>query len=464
MHKKIYAITALFAAIALFFSGCDTALTFNAAENLIRPPRLSGEEGALQRAFENVMTESGEYILKYPSVGSYKSPFVRLDCDGDGSEEAFVFYSLKTQEMSVNFYMFDFVDGQWLPVSTMPGEGNDVYSVDFCDLNNDGIMEMLIGWSSLEAKINKKLSVYCAETYSSGISYRVLAIESYTSMYTLDIDNDSQIEILLALINSTSDTYTTDARLLKLTNENDTIGQQITSVGQCNLFSEITAITSITANVVDGKNYVYIDETAGDSYLTEILYWDEDGMGLTPLLEIDKMNISSCPTSRSLPLTCADIDSDGEIEIPATRLITGSSVVKKTVEDAPATPAESIYVVNWISYNGTDFDIEDSYIGNDYDGFRFSYEEDLMADWVVIYYPDDGISQFFSTEPKENEDEQSVRTLLFTISALPVNSVVDSKEYLAETDEFKYSCKITTDGEDAGLSLDDISLYFYLTA
>ena len=83
-------IAVLLAVIIAVFSGCGS-FSFNSAENLIRPPKLSGSDGELQDAFEKAVSEKGEYILRYPSGGEHRSAFVRYDCDKDGNDEAFVF-------------------------------------------------------------------------------------------------------------------------------------------------------------------------------------------------------------------------------------------------------------------------------------------------------------------------------------------------------------------------------------
>ena len=58
MHKKIISFTAVMLIIITVFSGCDV-LTFNSAENLVRPPKLSGDDGELQSAFESAVAEDG---------------------------------------------------------------------------------------------------------------------------------------------------------------------------------------------------------------------------------------------------------------------------------------------------------------------------------------------------------------------------------------------------------------------
>ncbi len=459
MRKKLLAVISLLLTVTVLFSGCG-AFSFNSAENLVRPPKLSGDDGALQAAFEYAVSDKGEYILKYPSAGEYRSAYVRYDCDADGTDEAFVFYSLKTEAMSVYMVMLDYANGEWNAVGEVPGEGSDIYSIEFCDLNNDGIAEVLVGWSSLDAKSNKKLAVYCSYKNSQNLNYRVLAIESYTSMYTVDLDNDGEKEILLALISSTSDIYTTEARLLKMTDHAPS-DFQMNPVGQVSLYSETTAITAITSCEQNRKNYVYIDEAAGDTYLTEILYWDPEQNTLVAPLQVDMLSIASCPTSRSLALGCTDINEDGIPEIPSTALIPDSRVVRKTPSESDVpVQEENVYVVHWKQYENGQFRTVSSFINNCYDAFKLKYDETTMADWSVMIYPDSHLTQFFELRKSQTPEQTDESVLLFSIQAVEPHETVSIGAYLMTGDEYKYTYEITQEGENAGITKSFIASAF----
>lgn len=461
MQKRIISVVCLMIAAVIFLSSCD-ALTFNSAENLVRPPKLSGDEGELQSAFEKAVSEKGEYILKYPSSGEYRSSFVRHDCDGDGNDEAFVFYSLKAEEMSVNMYILDYFDGEWVAVGDIPGEGNDIYAIEFCDLNSDGVAEVLVGWSSLDTKANKKLSVYCSYENEQNLNYKMLAVESYTSMFTVDLDSDGEKEILIALINSTSDTYTTEAKLLKMSNASNSVFQ-ISSVGRINLYSGISAITQMQAGLSGGRRYVYIDETAGDSYLTEMLYWDSTQKILASAMLIDAVAISDYPTSRSLDMTCKDIDKDGELEIPVTKLMKNSSIVRTNVQEKEISQQEeNVYITSWKKYDEGRFTTVDSYISNDADEFVITYDEEQMKDWSVKFFPDEGLSQFFITEQTEDPQADAEPVLLFSIIATEIDETADIGIPLTDSEKYKYTYEITEKGEDLGITENKIMSWFSL--
>lgn len=459
MFRKIICIVLTILSVVFVFSGCSS-LTFNSPENLVRPPKLSGADGELQKAFESAVSEKGEYILKYPSAGNYKSAFVRADCDNDGDSEAFVFYSLKTEEMAVYMYMLDYKNGEWNPVGEVPGEGNDIYSIEFCDLNADGISELLVGWSSIDSKANKKLGIYHSDNNGGMMNYKVIGIEPYTAMYTVDIDADGHQEILTTLINSTSDTYTTEAKLLKMAKA-QVNAWQINPIGQANLYSGITAVNNIASCFSGDIRYIYIDEAAGDSYLTEMLYWDAEQKTLVSALKIDPVSIAMCPTSRSLPLVCQDIDGDGELEIPVTKMMQDSNVVftaDETDSEVTLQPAVStnVYVTSWKKFDEGRFTTVDSYIENSYDNFRLDYDEETMSNWSVRFFADKGLSEFFMIEKTDDPDSPVNSVLLFSISKATIsNEVVDS--VIALTDVSRYTCQITEAGVEAGFDVDSIS-------
>lgn len=460
MIKKTVIATVLLLLMVVLFSSCGS-FSFNSAENLIRPPKLSGDDGALQAAFESALKDKGEYILKYPSDGDYRSAFVKFDCDGDGSDEAFVFYSLKAEAMNIYMYILDYKDGEWTPVGEIQGDGNDVHSIEFSDLNNDGQSEILVGWSSLDLKTNKKLSVYASTaTENDSVDYRAAAIETFTDKYTVDLDGDGETEIFLVLINSTSDSYTTEARLLKMTTENND-SYKMTSVGQVSLYSEMTAVTGLISGISGGRRYIYIDEAAGDTYLTELVYWDSKNNTLVLPLRVDMISVSSSPTSRSVPLNCMDIDNDGEIEIPSTVLLHESSVVMKTAvngrnaavtSESVVAEQENVYVINWNKFNNDIFTVVCSYIHNQYDGFKIKYDDEKMADWQVMLYPDSHLSQFFIIDRNDDPETENATELLFSITAVEPTETVSIGAYLLTGDNYKYTYEITDKGRELGIT------------
>ena len=84
---------ALCVAFCLLLTGCSIPMQEETVqvEELLRAPRLAGDYGALQTALNDWLGESAQ--LKYPLQGDLLSPFVLQDFDGDGEQDAAVFYT-----------------------------------------------------------------------------------------------------------------------------------------------------------------------------------------------------------------------------------------------------------------------------------------------------------------------------------------------------------------------------------
>ena len=83
---------ALTLVLCLLLTGCSFPMQETMqVEELLRAPRLAGDYGALQTALNDWLGESAQ--LKYPMQGDLLSPFVLQDFDGDGQQDAAVFYT-----------------------------------------------------------------------------------------------------------------------------------------------------------------------------------------------------------------------------------------------------------------------------------------------------------------------------------------------------------------------------------
>lgn len=90
-------IMALLLAAALFcLSGCS--LTPTSMESLLSPPVRTEEQSEIYQAL--LSSVNTNISLVYPRSGEYTSAFVVEDIDGDGLEDALVFYQDQSQATS----------------------------------------------------------------------------------------------------------------------------------------------------------------------------------------------------------------------------------------------------------------------------------------------------------------------------------------------------------------------------
>ena len=138
------AIAALLAAaLSLLCSSCSG---FNLrAEDLMRPPKLTEEQTAIENALKSSAI-SGNITYKYPQSGDYRSAFVFHDIDGDGQEEALVFYAAPDLSDYARVSLLDNLNGSWVAVQEMPGSEQDVEFISFGSITRPGRQDIVIGW------------------------------------------------------------------------------------------------------------------------------------------------------------------------------------------------------------------------------------------------------------------------------------------------------------------------------
>ena len=93
MSRRVLALC--LCGMTLLLSGC--AVLSGGVETQLCPPEISKEQAAIRAALESYLEQNnGEravYTLRFPHSGAYRTAYVMQDIDGDGVEEAFVFYT-----------------------------------------------------------------------------------------------------------------------------------------------------------------------------------------------------------------------------------------------------------------------------------------------------------------------------------------------------------------------------------
>ena len=194
MKLKNAAVVILSLFLCVSLCGCKM-FTADTAE-LLSPPELTGDIAPIASAIS--ASAGGEYTLKYPSVGNYRSAVVQNDVDGDGIMEAFAFYSMTEDESTVMYVnVICSENGKWKSVAKQKIVAGGVDRVDFCDLDGDGISEILIGWE-IYGTSEMQMAVYSFK--NDELNRRML--QQYTHFLCGDIDEDGNNEITVIMINS----------------------------------------------------------------------------------------------------------------------------------------------------------------------------------------------------------------------------------------------------------------------
>ena len=349
---------AVILAIMLSFSLTGCSIFTIDTEQLMTPPELTGDMYPIFRALNTSI--KGEYQLKYPSLGDRRSAIILEDIDGDGNAEAFAFYSTSDDEMTNMHINAICPSGEnYKSVADQSIVAGSVERVEFCDLDGDGLEEILVGWE-VYGSSEKQLCVYSlkGETLSQRLA------EKYTGFICCNLTGDKNEQLFIHHLN-TSETINSGA-LYKFYDGG------FEKIGGCMLDLAVKTVSEpVASKLSTGQNAVYIDEIKGAGAVTEVLFF-ADGELKNPLLETDN-TIENIRTIRSASLQSRDIDSDGIIEIP----------VATNLPNA-AGGDELLFYTNWCVFSGENLITKRITVVNTIDGYYLEIPQNLAGHLAVL--------------------------------------------------------------------------------
>ncbi len=317
--KRILAFLPLLVFV-LLFCGCSSILG-NSAERLIEPIALPEKNQGIYNALRSFC--DGDFLLKTPVSGDYKTSFVFYDFDGDGGDEALAFYEYEDSE-SASMAVLDEYDDGWSVICNIDGDGKDVFSVDMRTLLADGGTQLIVLWDTSVDSAVHYLSVY-AQTESNGFSgFKKIGTSVRASAYA-PVDNDGRgfDELLIFNVGSGGDTASSAALF--------TVSESgLKSRSGTKLDGHITSYVNVVSESKDKGFKVFADAVRADGkgMLTELIVWsDYYGEILAPYYNYNTGRTEN--TSRNAFVFSRDINSDGYIELPTdTSVISAPKGVK----------------------------------------------------------------------------------------------------------------------------------------
>lgn len=305
MGKRLAAL--ILCALAL----CACNLEFS-TDALLSPPRLTAEQAAIYDALE-LAVGTNTFKLKYPRRGENHSACTLADLDRDGVDEAIVFYELTVGGVTSS-WMSVLVqqNGVWKSRQEIPGAGSEIDFIDFAPIDNAQRDNIIVGWM-LAGQENMTCKAY---TYEQSVR------ESYTDEYSEvlidDIDANGLYELVLCTRNtSRQGTMTlakcrTGGRIVRTSVVDMPIG--MTGYAQLLCGPLTTGLTAIFADITLAGGNATTQIAAVDSGRSVIEGLSDEELGVYESFE------------RVMPtLYCADVNSDGLVDIPVARLLPGYS-------------------------------------------------------------------------------------------------------------------------------------------
>lgn len=308
--KRVIAICLI--ALLLFVSGCS--FDFVSVDSLMRAPKLTGTYAEIEKAFEESVGKA--ITLQSPRSGAFRTAFVLHDLDGDGVDEALVFYSQNSDTTTVHIHFLDCIHGEWSSVGDMVGSEREVYELHFEDLDGNSTDEIILNYNTNGS--NKLMSVYGIEVNDfDSFSVLPLSTVQYQKYAIVDFDRDSVREIFYAVFEVSVDTGAAVpyARVLKLNTDHTQLQMELSA--SLPLQSGISVFSAISVDNTQTESRVYLDCLYMDEYtmITEVIAWSPEAGYILLLHKLDPTAILK--TSRPATLLTQDIDQDGMMEIPA---------------------------------------------------------------------------------------------------------------------------------------------------
>ncbi len=322
--RRLVSVVFMAALLATLLSGC----LFRGAEALYTLPRLSEDYTNLQDEIEALIDSGLEYAT--PKTGDNTQAIQFHDLDGDGQSEVLAFFRDEGTGDGTMLYICIYQktdDGLYEAVAELSGEGSAIHSVEYVELDNDGIIELVVNYQISDRVYS--LSVYTLAEYNPS-----LLMQSGCSAYAVtDLDDDSIHEILLLQLDSSesgnrAEWYTLSGDALVLTDS-------------ALLSDELVALTRTrTGRLADGEAAVYVTAaygSSGEQLITDVIALQDNA--LTNLTRDEESGISTA-TLRVNPgdsIFATDINGDGIYEIPIATELT----------DLGAT---GIWQVSWLQF------------------------------------------------------------------------------------------------------------------
>ncbi|MDR0914383.1 MAG: VCBS repeat-containing protein [Oscillospiraceae bacterium] len=287
-------------ALTVFLSGCID-LDFQNGE-LIHAPKADAEHSAVQAVIDDVT--GGNYILKFPQSGEYKTAIIFKDMNNDGQSEAVCFYSPNDPAAAaVNVLIIEQKDSNWQKAGVFTATATELNRVLFADINGDGTAEIIAGYGALPQSISK-LAVY-GFTANGTTEFTLPNTDNIKNFEVAAFTGEKHSDIITLSVSATGEGY---ARLISWRSDTSSLGV----LAQTPLQSGIATFEQILCCELgtNTKGIIADAKTSDGSYITQVLYFDYDENTFKNTLATNNT------TLRSNPIFSMDTDGNGSYEIP----------------------------------------------------------------------------------------------------------------------------------------------------
>lgn len=285
------------ALLLLLLSACSPGRDM---EELMALPRLSQEYLALQKVLDGIQAEGAAFSA--PVSGSYRQSVQFYDVNGDGMEEALAFFR-SAGERPLKIYIFIRDGSSYAPAAVVEGDGTNIESVTYLDMDGDGWTELVVGWGM--AADMKMLTVYSLKAFQVS----PIATADYHQYTTGDLNGDDHSELLLVRLGEADKAGS--AELIGIGQDGETVSTA------AHLSAGLESVSRIAcAPLLNRSCALYVEGSLQGGLVTDVFLYENDALrNITLTGDLSEI------TFRSSTVGMRDLNGDGVPEIPIPRAL-----------------------------------------------------------------------------------------------------------------------------------------------
>ena len=442
---KKYAIWLIIIALIALLGFTIVTTTFRPLESLMKPPKVEGENLAIQLAFEEKI--GTDYVLKQPISGNKRSAYNFIDLTGNSKDEVVVFYSKADNLGIVRMNVLDNINGEWKSIADFQSVYNDIQEVEFADLNGDGNKEIIVGWSVYQDSYSKLMSVYEINDRKDTVRIYPIYGDYYSKFSIIDIDNNGKNDILTVKYATAGNSAEYTASFLSYE------GTKIKEKSHFTLDKSLNSVAAICFDHTDNGARIFIDGYKADSgMLTDCFAWNNIDNSFERYI-VSGNSVASL-TSRTSTVFCKDINSDGFIEIPMEEYLPNISDKGNKTNNL----GTSLITWLWINENDTEF-VESRIILSQY-GYSFQFNKQMLGNVSVVNDTEKSLLTFYSFKSENGiiVKDESLFSIM-TLTEFDLDIISELSFYYSLIDQVKdkyYYCRIYDAAEEYGLNKKEI--------
>ena len=306
-------------------SGCFSI----SADELLTLPAQPQDAVELQNQIKKQQTLGAQLA---PPAGVQSQAIQKQDVDGDGVEETVIFYRRQGENPLYIMFYRKTTDG-YEPFAVIEGEGEAIESVDYVDMNNSGVPEILVGWQAGQGVL-KALDIYRLQ---AGQMTRLKSISNYSAYTLQDFNGDGRQELLI--LRKDMSALTCMIEMYGYVSE----GDEIEMISEAPLSNGIGAILRFKTGLLSDRHpaaFVVSQYDAG-SVVTDI-FTLRDGT-MRNVTRNEETGVSDATVRWYTKPVGIDINGDGIMDIPAP--------MELPPYDPEAENQDTQWVIQWHSFD-----------------------------------------------------------------------------------------------------------------